>query len=133
MIIGFTGTQQGMTDKQKKELTSLLVHLYGNYEYRIFIHGDCIGADAEAHDIAKGLGYLIAICPPDNSIKQANKVADIKFYPKPYLERNHSIVDKSNQMIACPQTKIEQLRSGTWATIRYARKSFKPLTIIDPF
>ena len=46
MIVGFTGTQSGMTDKQKKELKTLLLAVATELH-----HGDCIGADREAHDI----------------------------------------------------------------------------------
>ena len=63
--IGFTGTQQGMTLRQKQQLNEILRDLYdkGN---RWFHHGDCIGADAEAHDIATAIGYHILVHPPIN-------------------------------------------------------------------
>jgi hypothetical protein len=32
--------------------------------------------------------------------------------------------------VACPRTDQEQRRSGTWATVRYARKVGKPVLII---
>lgn len=47
MIIGFTGTSRGMTQQQKDALAWLFRLLPGS-ELR---HGDCIGADSEAHDI----------------------------------------------------------------------------------
>jgi hypothetical protein len=45
--IGFTGTQDGMTDQQKSMLRDLLDGGTGEFH-----HGDGIGADSEAHDIA---------------------------------------------------------------------------------
>jgi hypothetical protein len=54
-------------------------------------------------------------------------------YPeKEYIERNHNIVDNTDMLIAFPSTKTEILKSGTWATIRYARKKGKKIIIIDP-
>jgi hypothetical protein len=34
-------------------------------------------------------------------------------------------------LIATPESLTEELRSGTWATIRYARKIKKPCLILD--
>jgi hypothetical protein len=34
--------------------------------------------------------------------------------------------------LACPRGYTEELRSGTWATIRYARKTGVPYVIIFP-
>jgi len=45
---GFTGTKNGMTDKQKKTLKKILETSGNNF---IMHHGDCIGADEEAHNI----------------------------------------------------------------------------------
>jgi hypothetical protein len=35
-------------------------------------------------------------------------------------------------LIATPSTDDEQLRSGTWATVRYARKAKKRIKLIFP-
>lgn len=35
-------------------------------------------------------------------------------------------------MIATPSSKEEELRSGTWSTVRYARKLRRPVTLIYP-
>ncbi len=52
--------------------------------------------------------------------------------PKPYLKRNHDIVDESDILIGFPSSEEERLRSGTWATVRYARKTGKRIYIIFP-
>lgn len=117
--IGFTGTRSGLTDKQKE---TLLIELKKLQEagYRKFHHGDCIGADAEAHDIAESLGYDIIIHPPINPTARAFKKGKITLENKDYLIRNHDIVDQTSYLLVCPKEDNEQLRSGTWATYRYA-------------
>lgn len=54
MKLMVSGTRQGMTDRQKKAFEAFLGRRNKKGE-RItdFIHGDCIGADAEAHEIFK--------------------------------------------------------------------------------
>lgn len=128
--IGFTGTQVGMTAKQKQEIQEFLEY----QNYCIFRHGDCIGADCQAHHIADKLGYRIIIHPPNNPNKRAfctGSQTSILLH-KPYLDRNHDIVDNSDILIACPKENTEQLRSETWATIRYARKKGKQVYLIIP-
>ena len=51
---------------------------------------------------------------------------------KEYLVRNHNIVDSTDMLIGCPKEMQEQLRSGTLATIRYAKKKNKKIIIIFP-
>ena len=126
--IGFTGTQLGMTDAQKARLRTILQASQGVD----FHHGDCIGADVEAHDIALELGLIPVIHPPQNPSKRAFKPATTILPTKDYLDRNHDIVDGTLLLIACPKEPEEQLRSGTWATIRYAKKTNKNIYIIIP-
>ena len=129
MNTGFTGTQNGMTPQQKETVEKLLKE----WKASEFHHGDCIGADANAHDIAKSLGVPIHIHPPTCEVKRAFCEGAFKVYPaKDYLERNHDIVDASDSMIATPKEESEQLRSGTWATIRYTRKCLKKLALVLP-
>lgn len=128
MKTGFTGTQRGMTAAQKSTFKSLLDGRAGEFH-----HGDCIGADAEAHDIAVDVCELEPVIhPPSNPRKRAWKKAARIMPVRPYLERNHDIVDAADELIATPGEDIEQMRSGTWATVRYARKRGKMVTIIYP-
>jgi len=130
MRIGFTGTQRGMSDRQKGYLYVELQALF--VEGAEFHHGDCIGADAEAAAIAQKVGYRIVAHPPTNESKRAFFPSDEFHAALPYLERNHKIVDAVERMYATPAEHNEQIRSGTWATIRYARKSGKDLTVLYP-
>lgn len=124
---GFTGTQRGMTMAQKYALRNLLTNGEGEFH-----HGDCIGSDAEAHGIATCLGYCCVIHPPTNSSKRAWCNAWVMRPMMPYLKRNHNIVDETAALIATPGEFEEQLRSGTWATVRYARKLGRKVFLILP-
>jgi hypothetical protein len=126
MRIGFTGTRVGMSGKQKKELKKLLM---GASEFH---HGDCVGADAEADQIARELGVRIFIHPPEIKDLRAYcyQPADVMFNPRPYLDRNKDIVNSTDFLIGAPSTDNEQMRSGTWSTIRYGRKVGKRVVIL---
>lgn len=127
MKIGFTGTHKGMTEFQRKEVNYTLTHRLPSEVH----HGDCIGADTDFHNLC--LNEYPIIIHPSNLITRAwNKGADITLEPKPPLVRNHNIVDSVDIMIATPKGRREELRSGTWATIRYCRKRGKPVYVIYP-
>ena len=128
--LGFTGTSGHITELQRLYLKTNLISLY-EQGFLYLHHGDCIGADVIAHYIALSLGYKIIIHPPENSYKRAFKKG-IKIYDvKPYLKRNKDIVHESSKLLACPneadrgrylKTGYMPVRSGTWATVRYALK-----------
>jgi len=127
--IGFTGTRQGMTEAQKPVLRALLDGGAGEFH-----HGDCVGADSEAHNIAVECGYSIILHPRTNHSERAwCEVPRLGKRPeKPYLERNKDIVRETASLIATPAEPEEQLRSGTWSTVRFARKQGKPVFLILP-
>ncbi len=127
MGVGFTGTQRGMTEAQWRGLWSLLTARTGNFH-----QGDCIGSDWQAAIAARAAGLRVIGHPPDNDSKRAFFPANEWREPLSYLERNHAIVRASKEMIATPGEFEEQLRSGTWATIRFARKVGRPLHVIYP-
>lgn len=128
MKVGFTGTRRGMSTTQVAWLAKFL----RNESVTEFHHGDCIGSDAEAHVIAESvLKYrriAIHIHPPISDSKRAYKHGDVEYDAKPYLDRNRDIVDACDVLVACPG-QPETLRSGTWATVRYARKIGKPVRL----
>ncbi len=131
--IGFTGTRKGMSNEQR---TWLPFHvgqiIVGDWDDLWFHHGDCKGADSEAHDIMKSLGFKICIHPPSNSKYRAFRSGDVTEDVHQYLIRNRHIVDRSSYMFACPAQHLEIARgSGTWSTIRYARKCLTTLIVIS--
>ena len=129
--VGFTGTRHGMTDYQKRWLENWFEN-----DQRIgwLHHGDCIGADAEAHVIATKAFILIHKHPPLDTSKQAHMTAEymVEEAPEEYLIRNANIVRATEYLIAMPAHHSEVRRSGTWATIRSARRQGKTTYIIDP-
>jgi hypothetical protein len=129
---GFTGTQTGVTSAQLDSLAVQLRVLNALETINQFHHGDCVGADETAHHLAQSLSWDIVIHPPLNASKRAFcKGAVATWQRKPYLDRNHDIVDCCDILIACP-SGTEHRRSGTWSTVRYARKERKPIVIVWP-
>lgn len=130
-IIGFTGTQQRTPKAQREMLATVLTDFWRRGT--LWMHnGDCIESDEIAGAIWRGLGGMLHLHPPSISTKRAFQASDRLEDPKPYLVRNHDIVDASNALVAVPAGFAEEQRSGTWATIRYARKSRMPIVIILP-
>lgn len=137
--VGFTGTQRGLTKEQKVSLGRVLLFDVAGEAAHSFHHGDCVGADEEAHGLASHWGIRIVLHPPDNDAKRAfcvNVRPDLwdeieVREAKPYLLRNREIVDETEVLVACPGGP-EELRSGTWSTVRYARKLGRPVVIVWP-
>lgn len=97
-------------------------------------HGCCVGADVQFHELVRkicGRSVFIAAYPSTAKTKapipdDADHVAE----PKAPLVRNHDIVDCGpDQLLATPKGLAEELRSGTWAAVRYARKRKVPVEI----
>jgi hypothetical protein len=128
MVIGFTGTSKGMSSYQRQRVSDLLKELTPD----LVRHGDCIGADTEFHQIASSLNIKTCIHPPDNDSKRAFNKSDSILPVKPYLDRNKDIVDMSDMLIATPETSKEALRSGTWSTVRYAKRAGKEVILCNP-
>lgn len=128
MKVGFTGNREGMTDGQYNTVKNLLM---AGQPKELHL-GDCIGADASAFEIGLRAGLKLIGHPPDlpglrNFCTYAEERPE-----KPYLERNHDIVDETHILIACPKETKELKRSGTWATVRYAEKVGKTILLIYP-
>lgn len=125
---GFTGTRKGMTVPQREQLQSIFAEL----KRIVLHHGDCVGADEQAHRLAKAQGFYVALHPPTNPRSRAFCEADEVYDTLPYVVRNHKIVEMSDQLLAAPRLDTPELRSGTWATIRYAKRLKRPVRIIFP-
>jgi hypothetical protein len=134
MVLGFTGTRHGMSALQVEAFAKLVTKLNQEHEIEVFNHGDCLGADAEAHDwISQHLPRCaVYIYPSRHTYLRAYRSGTFIDLPAAPMDRNRRIVDRCDFMIATPNTRYEILRSGTWATIRYARRVNKTLRILLP-
>jgi len=144
MKIGFTGTQKGMTDIQKSSFSTVISEFFRGASHKEFHHGDCIGADAEAHQLILDYNHelwfdyeaevAIHIHPPTNESKQAKCEFFEKYYkPAPYLTRNRDIVNACNILVATSAYIPGVEKGGTWYTINYAKtKKTIPIWIIYP-
>ncbi len=127
MIVGFTGSRKSPTPQQQVWLREQLE----NSLIDEFHHGDCIGSDQAAHDIALSLSLSIHIHPPTLAKYRAFLTGD-KIYPElPFLARDREMVNTIDMLYATPDGP-ERVRSGTWYTIRYARKVGKPVHLVMP-
>lgn len=124
VIVGFTGTRRGMSEKQKTHLSNSFRRMKAAGHEIEFHHGDCIGADSEGDQIARAWGAAIRIHPPTDTKYQAfcYLPGDVQYPRKPYIMRDHDIVDACMILFAGPKDhRVEEHRSGTWTTVRYAR------------
>jgi hypothetical protein len=114
---------------QQVETVSGLFELLGLTELH---HGDCIGADADAHKLARACSARIVLHPPRLDRHRAWCHGDLVRDSYDYLTRNKHIVDDTSGLIATPKSAVEMTRSGTWSTVRYARKLNRPVWIVFP-
>ena len=134
--IGFTATRRGMTPPQALKV-DLLIKEFITQGVQVAHHGMCVGGDAEFHVLARKAKLYMEGHPgvdKQGKVTQRAPVVCDSYWPSKYfLLRNPEIVDASQVMLAAPAQKQEKLRgSGTWATIRYARRVCKPLVIVYP-
>src|SRR5258706_311318 len=78
-------------------------------------------AQIAANSLKRHISIYGVVCP----------FSDVMLPAKDYIARNHDIVDDTDILYACPDGP-EKVRSGTWATIRYALKQKKKVVIFHP-
>jgi len=130
--LAFTGTKNGLTVIQKYTLGRELLRLRD--EGFLWMHnGDCVGADYDAAKIWTDLKGLVQLHPPLKEKYRARFAkARIVCEPLDYLVRDKRMIECSELTVATPETYDEQRRSGTWTTVRYARKERLGLVIVYP-
>lgn len=128
MKVGFTGSRKGMSQHQKEQFALEILRINPTE----FHHGDCIGADAEAHDIVREFlpDTKIVVHPPLSNVARAFRVGDETRAPFAYTPRDRNIVIQTDFLIGSPLQDVEIIRSGTWLTIRYSRKLGKPNKVL---
>lgn len=128
--VGFTGSRDGMSARQRARLILLLT--FSRSGPGVLHHGDCVGADAEAHAVALDCGWSVVVHPPIESPLRAHcagpddRVSVLA--PLPYLERDRAIVDACSFLLAAPRSN--ERRGGTWYTIGYAKRTGRSLEVL---
>jgi hypothetical protein len=99
-----------------------------------FHHGDCVGWDAESHElIRKGFPEVrIVVHPPLEWKFRAGCAGDEVRKPLSYLARNRQIVKSVEKLVVLPNTASWRSKGGTWYTHDYAKKVGKPYVVIWP-
>jgi hypothetical protein len=124
---GVTGTDIGMNVAQLKAARALLSKLpAGSVQH----NGMCIGADEHFCLIAREYGHLVHAHPGEDDSGHSPKrstLADNYWWkieePLGYMTRNAIIASSGTfALYAAPFENEEVVRSGTWATVRRARK-----------
>lgn len=110
-------------------------------------HGvDTIAALMAAKQFGNAMHWVLA---PDDDYNEdiislfhvvapSSKFAFELLLGKGYMERNDELVARCTDLVAFPKTGTEQTRSGTWSTVRRARKAgrtihFFPLNGDNPW
>lgn len=140
MILGFTGTTKGMTDAQHRVVREFLLSQADRITETH--NGGATGVDLQCFVMTREFlpTELDHIWPssyhhggPLSFVHELTSLNRVWIHePLPPLERNHEIVNHCTDLLACPGEMTEQLRSGTWATIRYARKTRTPIWFVFP-
>lgn len=142
MIVGFTGTRNGLTEPQRDALLDEINQL----KPRFWLHGACVGADAEAVTLVVKWSFsnhpvrIFALPgksangPEEHSLQDERALYEshVVRETKTHFARNRDIVNECNVLVACPGTMEELDHGGTWYTIRCARKLNKRVVIIWP-
>jgi hypothetical protein len=135
-----------MDEFQKQSTALLFTQLFREYDEIEFHHGDCIGADAQAATILNDLRHSQTRChvriichpgfppnhPQETKYRAFTDFNDEVRDPKPFIGRDHDIVDETEEMVATPVSEDEEVRSGTWTTVRYARTQDRKVTVLNP-
>lgn len=107
VVVGFTGTREGMSVTQKIGVRRALSDLVAKHTTLVGLHGDCIGADAEFEELCAALD-IPTYCYPcelygrmDHKFR-ANTSAVILEGPTQPLHRNEEIVNNSRYLLAAP-------------------------------
>ena len=127
--VGITGTRQGLDFTQERILDSMFALLDKLFDEVTIEHGDCIGVDQQAHNMAIKFEFAIFIHPPKNDKHRAFCKGGAILEPEEYLQRNQNIVMASDILLAFPTTENYIPHSGTWYTIGYAQEEGIPVII----
>ena len=125
-----------MTDAQLRRFRGGIANLV-TAGAKSFHHGCCVGADEQAAVavVAHHAGTLFVVGhPPENQTllsRDAEACCCELRNPRPYMTRNQEIVEECDVLVACPRGP-EERRSGTWTTVRMARRAGRRVVVVWP-
>jgi hypothetical protein len=130
--LGFSGTRSGLTTLQRTRLLEVLYKSLATHAH----HGGAQGADEDFHAMVRwALPHTYVVVHPCQGVNHTYYLDDPKVTVlpgRPPLKRNREMVAAVERMIICPAQDREILRSGTWATYRYAKAARRTRYILFP-
>jgi len=134
--IGFSGTRYGMTLLQRRAVYRVFRWYRDNRNAITVHHGSCVGADAEAHDIARMLGLSVALHPGVSAKGDSPYRAECSMLPgervwtpRHYFTRNAAIAACTGVLVAAAGDGTED--RGTSHAISCAVKLERPVVIVS--
>lgn len=129
--IGFSGTRYGMTLLQRRAVYRVFRWYRDNRNAVAVHHGSCVGADAEAHDLARMLGLAVALHPGDNPYRAecAMLEGERVWMPRDFRTRNAAIAACTGVLVAAAGDGTED--RGTSHAISCAVKLERPVVIVS--
>lgn len=132
----FTGSRHGPTEPQRLAFTTWLTTAKPGR----LLNGLAIGCDEWALLAAKDYSWELEGFPCNITSQVSTVALELArgeyggkcHGPMAPLLRNQLMVDLADSLLAMPAGMEEELRSGTWATIRHARKRRKPIVFFWP-
>ena len=134
-VVGFTGAREGSTPSQTEVIVHELRRVRDGDVTAYFLHGDCVGADAQIARVARELGFTCWAFPGcdhlgRSPLRARTSFNDVVVTPSWYLTRDQLIVDLADEVLAVAGPRFDTPRSGTGYTVRYARKVAKPTRVV---
>ena len=129
----FTGVRNP-PEGSKNKVRLLLMTL--DPEESELVIGCCVGIDQMVGEEGKKFGFKIYGVVPADRLRVdplfANYCTSFEFMPDgtDYMDRNSRLIEISYDLHAFPMTAEEEVRSGTWSTVRRARRKGMIVTII---
>lgn len=134
--MGFSGTRKGLTAQQAAAVRAELreqLQQQPNKEPQAH-HGDAVGSDAEFHALCLEHQIRVVLHPPLTDRERAFCAGAADERPRAdFSEQSDAIVNATEILIACPDGMKEKARgSGTWMTVRRARKAGRTIVFCWP-
>lgn len=138
-FVSVTGSEVGPFPAQGEALVGLWAPLRRQLGRPVTLsHGDCVGVDVWSAGVAEFLGWETEAYPWDrpgwHNPKRGYHRSSVIHRPNPDpMDRNWTLARVAiDGLYALPETKHEVMRSGTWSTVRRARKLGRKITLVLP-